>query len=95
MLKQLESIVKQQTKKHIREAKKTERKKEGRERDRMAAEEADSRAAWQVSVLYSRILKLQPGAQVVRRVKYHQLVSSLALACCVAILCFVNSVAVQ
>ena len=41
------------SKKQMREAKKAEKRKEGRERDRMAAEEADSRAAWQVSVLYS------------------------------------------
>ena len=41
------------SKKQMPEAKKAEKRKEGRERDRMAAEEADSRAAWQVSVLYS------------------------------------------
>ena len=46
-------MVKQLSKKDKREAKKIERKKEGRERDRMAAEEALSRAAGQVSVLYS------------------------------------------
>ena len=41
------------SKKQMRQAKKTEKKKQGRERDRMAAEEALSRAAGQVSVLYS------------------------------------------
>ena len=41
------------SKKQMREAKKAEKRKESRERDRMAAEEADSGAAWQVSVLYS------------------------------------------
>ena len=58
MLKQLESMVKQLSKKDKREAKKAEKRKEDRERDRMAAEEALSRRAAsgtgsKVSALYS------------------------------------------